>query len=150
MPKQFIKYAQEAQRFVEMLAQDLGCPNDHDKARRVLKAVLHTVRDRILISESFQLMAQLPTILKGIFVEDWKYSEKPLKFHTTDSLWEALLASEHLAEPDDFPNKEYAIFAVNTVFKNLGHFVSAGELQDVIAQLPTAIKEVIDFDVTTN
>lgn len=150
MAQQFANYALEAQKFVGSLAVDLGCTEDHDKARRILKTVLHTLRDRITIAESFQLIAQLPTLIKGMYVENWKYSEQPLKFRTTKSMLDALVKSQHLNRSDDFPNETFAVFAVNMVLKNLSHYVSKGELEDVLAQLPEEIRSVIDFKTQQN
>ena len=146
MAYQFIHFAQEAEKFTKNLAQDLGHPEDMDKVRRILKAVLHTLRDRITIQESFQLMAQLPTLIKGLFVDNWKYSERPLNYRTKKSFLEALRNSEHLTHPDDFPNEEYAIFAVNTVLRNLSHYVSPGEIADMLAQLPAEIRSLVDLE----
>ncbi len=145
MAQNFNNYAREAQKFVENLAVDLGSPEDINKAKRILKAVLHTIRDRIIIAESFQLMAQLPTIIKGIYAENWKYSERPQKYKTKESLLQALIKSEHLIVSEDFPNEEYAVFAINMVFKNLSSYVSMGELEDVLAQLPPEINKLIDL-----
>jgi uncharacterized protein (DUF2267 family) len=145
MAQQFIQFAKEAEQFVNHLAQDLGSSQDHDKARRILKAVLHTLRDRITIQESFQLMAQLPMLIKAMYVENWKYSEHPLNYRSKQSLFETLRDSEHLVRPDDFPNEDYAIFAVNTVLKNLSHYVSPGEISDVLAQLPPELRSLVDI-----
>jgi uncharacterized protein (DUF2267 family) len=150
MARNYDSYARQAQKLVETLALDLGNPQDIDKAKRLLKAVLHTIRDRIIIAESFQLMAQLPTLIKGIYVENWKYSEKPENFRTKHSLFQALIRSEHLSVPGDFPNEDYAVFAVNMVFKNLSRYISRGELEDVMAGLPTEIKDVIDLKSLPN
>ena len=150
MAYQFAKFAQEADKFVKSLAKDLGHPEDLEKTRRILKAVLHTLRDRITIQESFQLMAQLPTMLKALYVENWKYSERPLNYRTTQSLLEALRTSEHLNHGDDIPNENYGIFAVNTVLKNLSHYVSQGEMADVLAQLPVEIRSLIELKSLRN
>ena len=117
MARQFTQFAIEADKFVKQLAADLGHEEDLDKTRRILKSVLHTLGDRMSIQESFQLMAQLPTLLKGLVVENWKYSEHPLIYRSKQSMFEALKAAEHLTQADDFPNPEYAIHAVNSVLK---------------------------------
>ena len=145
MAYQFIQFAQEADKFIKHLAQDLDHPQDTEKARRILKAVLHTLRERITIQESFQLMAQLPTLIKALYVENWKYSDRHLNYRTKQSLFEALKASEHLSRPDDFPNENYAIFAVKAVLKNLSHYVTPGEMADVLAQLPSDIRSLVDI-----
>ena len=146
MARQFTEFAIEADHFVKDLAVDLGHPDDPDKSRRILKAVLHTIRDRISIQESFQLMAQLPMLLKGLYVENWKYMERPLNYRSGQSLYEALKSSEHLVEPDDFPSQEYAISAVNTVLGKLMHYVSTGEMNDVLSQLPAEVRALINLD----
>ena len=150
MARDFKHYAEEAQKFVKILAVDLGCPQDIDKTKRILKAVLHTIRDRIIIAESFQLLAQLPMLIKGLYVENWKYAEQPSNFRTKKSLLQALIDSEHLSKSDDFPNEAFAIFALNMVLKNLSRYVSPGEMQDVVAEFPNEIKEIIDLTIQPN
>jgi uncharacterized protein (DUF2267 family) len=147
MARDFKHYSDEAQKFVELLAVDLGCPQDIDKTKRILKAVLHTIRDRIIIAESFQLLAQLPMLIKGLYVENWKYTERPSKFRTKESLLQALIDSEHLSKPHDFPNETFAIFALNRVLKNISRYISPGEMKDIVAELPTEIQEIIDLTI---
>ncbi|MGI9542924.1 MAG: DUF2267 domain-containing protein [Cyclobacteriaceae bacterium] len=143
MSLKFKEYALEAQQFVEELAEALGHPQNTDKTLRVLKAVLHTIRDRIIIQESFQFMAQLPTFLKALYVDNWKYQDKPLKFKTKAGLREALIDSEHLLDPDDFVNEELAIFIFRTVVAKLRKYISDGELQDVISEFPAELKDIM-------
>ena len=144
MSLKFKEYAVEAQQFVEELAEALGHPQNTDKTLRVLKAVLHTVRDRIIIQESFQFMAQLPTFLKALYVDNWKYQEKPKKFKTKTGLLNALVESEHLLEADDFINEELAVFIFRTVLNKLRKYISDGELRDVISEFPAELKDIMD------
>ena len=143
MSLRFKEYALEAQQFVEELAEALGHPQNTDKTLRVLRAVLHTIRDRIIIQESFQFMAQLPTFLKALYVEDWKYQDKPKKFKTRTGLFEALVESEHLLGADDFVNEELAVFIFRTVVDNLRKYISDGEFEDVVSEFPAELKEIM-------
>ena len=52
------------------LAAELGT-EDHRHAYRVLRAVLHAVRDRLTVDEAAQLAAQLPELIRGIYYEGW-------------------------------------------------------------------------------
>lgn len=61
----FEKFVLEAHEYVNKLALDVGHPEEKERALIVWRAVMHTVRDRIQISESFHVMSQLPTILEG-------------------------------------------------------------------------------------
>lgn len=44
----------------------------------MLRAVLQTLRDRISMSESLDLMSQLPAAPKIVYVEDWKMSTREI------------------------------------------------------------------------
>ncbi len=56
MSLNFQKYAQEGQSFINDLAKELGHPEEVARTGIVLRAVLHTLRERITISESFHLL----------------------------------------------------------------------------------------------
>jgi uncharacterized protein (DUF2267 family) len=49
----------------------------HHKPRafRLMKSVLHALRDRLPLSEASDLGAQLPTLIRGIYYEQWRPAE---------------------------------------------------------------------------
>jgi len=73
----FERYAQDANAFIKRLAQELGHPEEPRRAEIIVRSVLHTLRDRITVAESLNFMAQLPMFLKALYVDEWKYREKP-------------------------------------------------------------------------
>jgi uncharacterized protein (DUF2267 family) len=62
--------AQEARNWIGELMSELNC--DERKAYVLLRAVLHGVRDRLSIDEVATLSAYLPTLIRGLFLEDWQ------------------------------------------------------------------------------
>src|SRR5436309_348131 len=42
---------------------------DEHKAQRILRAVLHALRDRLTVNEAVQLAAQFPALLRGFYFE---------------------------------------------------------------------------------
>ncbi len=48
-------------------------------ARARLKAVLQTLRDRITVNEAADFAAQLPTIVRGLYFEEWHPAVTPHK-----------------------------------------------------------------------
>ena len=46
--------------------------NDKARSYRLLKAVLHSLRDSLHVKEVADLGAQLPALLRGAFYEQWK------------------------------------------------------------------------------
>jgi uncharacterized protein (DUF2267 family) len=130
------KYAEDAQQFFKCVAVETGHPEDTDQAFRVTKAVLHTLRDRITPEESLHLIAQLPLILKGIYVDGWKIrKEVPSMDHISQFL-EAVRNHQPGTEEKDFPDDQQTLNHVFAVLRIMRTYVDAGESEDIAAQLP--------------
>lgn len=141
MPLDFEKYAAKGNEFVKLVAEDLKMPRD--KAGRIIRAVLHALRNRISHEESFQLMAQLPLALKAVYVDGWNFSkERPRINHLDEYLDEVRLEDGGLAGYD-FGNNSTAKNAVAAVFKALTYYVSEGEMNDVMNHVPQELKEFL-------
>ena len=139
----FDKFAQVGNELLIHLAGEIGEPDNFKKAERMLKAVLHTLRDSIPMEESFQFMAQLPLIVKGIYVSEWKYSIQPKKIRHMDAFLEEVIIKDNMAGEGDFKNPEKAAFLIKKVFKVLGQYASKGEWQDVLSNLPHEIRPLV-------
>jgi uncharacterized protein (DUF2267 family) len=137
----FNKYAEEGNLFVKNLAKSFGHPDEIGRTGIVLRAVLHTLRDRITISESLSLMAQLPMFLKAIYVDTWKFRETPLRMNKEEFLKEMERHQDQYGEYEfswDMSTEDI----VKTVIKELSNYISKGELEDIMAQLPADIEEM--------
>jgi uncharacterized protein (DUF2267 family) len=138
----FDKHAQEGNNVLAQLAREIGEPDDPKKAERILKAVLHTLRDRLTVEESFQLLAQFPLFLKGIYVSEWKYRQQPLRIrHIEEFIGQAAIRDRSAEQ--DFINTERATFLIKKVFQVVGQYVSDGEWQDVLDNLPEQLHSLI-------
>ena len=135
------KYAAKGNEFINLVAQELEIPRD--MAERVIRAVLHALRNRLSHEESFQLMAQLPLVLKGVFVDGWKYSRPYRRIHSLSEFLDEVRAEDGKLAGYDFGNNTRASKAVAAVFNALHYFVSAGEMEDVSAMLPPELKTFI-------
>jgi uncharacterized protein (DUF2267 family) len=141
MSLDFEKYANKGNEFVRLVAGDLEVPRD--KAGRIIRAVLHALRNRLTHEESFQLMAQLPVVLKGVYVDGWKFDKDFNRIsHLTDFLDEVRYEDGEQAG-HDLGNNATARIAVAAVFKALSYFVSEGEMNDVIDVMPAELKTFI-------
>ena len=142
MSLNFQKYAQEGQSFVNDLAAELGHPEEIARTGIVLRAVLHTLRERITISESFHLMSQLPMFLKAIYVDKWKFSEKPLDIKTKEEFVAEVEGHQQQYGEMEFSWNKSTEEIIQIVLSSLGKYISDGEYEDIIAQLPENIKEI--------
>src|SRR6185436_9848189 len=55
--------------------------NNKARSYRLLKAVLHALRDSLQVNEAADLGAQLPGLLRGAYYEQWRPAATPIKFH---------------------------------------------------------------------
>ena len=139
MALNFNKYAEEGNLFVKNLAKNLGHPNETGRTGIVLRAVLHTLRERITISESFNMMAQLPMFLKAIYVDNWKYREKPIRLDKEEFLKEVERHQNQYGEYE-FSWEKSTEDIVKLVIKELSSYIAKGEFEDIMAQLPEDIE----------
>jgi len=142
----FDQYAQEGQAFTNKLANNLNHPEDKATTARVLKAVLHTFRDSILISEAFDFMAQLPMFLKAIFVDQWKYRETPKKLRSLEAFVQEVEAEQVKLGERDFGWPESTEELVKTTFLTLKkEYLTDGAAEHVLSQMPKEVQELFDF-----
>ncbi|WPP49808.1 DUF2267 domain-containing protein [Catalinimonas niigatensis] len=139
----FDHYASEANKLLIELAKEIQEPDNVRKAERILKAVLHTLRDRIPMQESFQLIAQLPLFIKGMYVTEWKYGEKPSRIRHMEEFIDTVKIKNRAIGEDDFGDDEKATFIIKKIFKALGKYVSPGEWEDIMDNLPKELHPLI-------
>lgn len=141
MTVNFDQYAQKGNQFVKKLAQELGHPDEVGRSGILLRAVLHSIRDRITISESLHFIAQLPVFVKALYADGWTYQEKPLRLGKEDFLDQV---ENHQAQygESEFSWEKSTEELVKIVIRELRTYVSQGEFEDVTAQLPEDLKKM--------
>lgn len=102
-------------------------------AFRVLRAFLHTLRDRLPVEEAVHLAAQLPALLRGLYYEGWRPSETPAKYH------DATTFLDHVAREAGLGGETEAAYGSEAAARVLARHVTEGELAKVRAVLPTDI-----------
>lgn len=144
MALDFNKYAQEGNQFLNHLANELGHPQEKAQTAIILKAVLHTLRDRLTVGESLNLIAQLPMFLKAVYVDNWKYMEHPKRIKTAEEFKEEVKKEQEKLGESQFDWKMNTKDIVKKVIAVMSeNYLSEGEIQDILAQLPEEMEEVI-------
>lgn len=140
----FEKFAQEAHEYVNELAQELGHPEEKERTLIIWRSVLHTVRDRIHFGESLQLMDPLPMIFKGIYVQNWKYNEKPPKdYDTIEEMSNEVKNLQEQYGERDFPWKKSTEEIITITINSLKRFMDESQLQHIKDQMPKEVKELV-------
>ena len=106
------------------------------EAYNALRAVLHTLRDRLPPEVAIKLGAQLPLLLRGIYYEGWHAAGTPTRErHVSDfadHVWSEL--------PKQFPVDPLNV--TRGVFEILWEHLDPGEFEKVMNHLPAAIREL--------
>lgn len=118
------------------IAEQLGV-EDRQYAYRAMRAVLHTLRDRLTVDVAAKLAAQLPTLIRGIYYEDWDPSRTPMPIHEVEAFLDHVVSEGRMAGETE------ASLAVSAVAKVLREHVTPGEIDDVLAVLPERLKPLI-------
>ncbi|CAN7364293.1 DUF2267 domain-containing protein [Mesorhizobium sp. LjNodule214] len=129
----FAHAAEQAQQWVSELARDLGW--SEQSAYRLLRSVLHTLRDWLSPAEMADLSAQLPTLIRGIYFEGWNPSAPESEHKKRDFV---------LSVRNSFGYDEAVDFdvAINAVFKLLDRHISHGEIVQVRNSMKKSLRHL--------
>ena len=107
---------------------------DRQRAYHALRAVLHTLRDRLTMEESAHLSAQLPMLIRGVYYEGYTPHSQPTRQRSSDEFLADVSSRLQMVSP---LNPETATRAV---FRAIDRHVSAGEVGDVKHMLTEDIR----------
>jgi uncharacterized protein (DUF2267 family) len=130
----FSHAAQQAQQWVNELAEDLGWSDR--RAYHLLKVVLTALRDWLSPEEAADLSAQLPTLIRGIYFEGWDPSETPATERKKSDFVARVEAGFGAETNTDFD------LAINAVFKLLDRHISQGESVQVRNSMKKSLREL--------
>jgi uncharacterized protein (DUF2267 family) len=108
-------------------------------AYHILRAGLHALRDRLTVEEAADLGQQLPTLVRGIYFEEWRPAGTPLRDRSL-AAWLITLEGHLLAaNADAVPPRD----AARAVFGMLRQHVGAGACRHLAAQLPDEVAALL-------
>lgn len=109
-------------------------PCDRQQAYAALRAVFHTLRDRLPPEGVLGVSAQLPMLLRGVFLEGWR----PVEGLSDADDPQAFAAKVQEKLPPAFPREPNA--AVESVFQVMAHRLDPGEIEKIQTYLPKALR----------
>ena len=131
----FSNTVQKTHEWVLDLKEELVLEDEH-RLFRLLKAVLHALRDRTSAAEAAQLGAQLPALLRGYYYEGFSPAGKQNNVRTKEEFLDAVsreVGFDAAMDPEE---------AVRAVFRVVWRRVSTGEIEDVVRTLPADIRRL--------
>lgn len=131
----FEKFTREFEYWLWAIAEEMDLEERPDIAFQALRGVLHAIRDRMIPNEVFDLSAQLPLMIRGVFFEGYNLKDKPEKFNADEFL--------EIIEAGFYGNTSVdAEDAFRAVLNVLYEKISEGELEDIYSGMPKDIKKL--------
>lgn len=123
-----------AHTWVNDVARELDT-EDREFAYRVLRAWLHTLRDRLPVEASAHFAAQLPDLIRGVFYAGWNPNAVPEKYgaeeYTVRFLREATISVHDVSK----------VAAATTAA--VSRHLSPAHVDKVLNQLPPEIRTLL-------
>ncbi len=110
--------------------------DDRHKAYTALRAVLHTLRDRLNVNQAAAFASQLTIVEKGIFYDGWDPAQVPIKMHREVFLEN--IRQKFLPFPVEY---DLEIFA-NTILRIIRASIDPFEMEKIRSILPDDLKKI--------
>ena len=124
---------QQTNIWLKRVAEELQFDN-RQQAYNALRAVLHTLRDRLPPEVAIKLGAQLPILVRGFFYENWHAAGTPTKERHVEDFVEHVWSEL----PQQFPVDPLTV--TRGVFEVLWEQVDPGEFEKVMQHLPASLR----------
>ena len=107
-------------------------------AYKALRAVLHTMRDRLTLNDAVHFAAQLPMFLRGLFYDGWEPAKVPVKMSSTEFLQsvQQKIVSDEVIDPLRITRRVFAVIM---------SFVGVGEMEKIKHCFPKDLQELFPY-----
>ncbi|MBK8429569.1 MAG: DUF2267 domain-containing protein [Lewinellaceae bacterium] len=139
----FNKYVHEGEQFVHEVALETNTPWDTIRAVRILRAVFHSLRNRLPVASSLQLIAQFPMLIKAIYVDGWKITNQAKNMRHIGDFIESVREEGGPGLVHGFTTDHEVNEAIRAVLTVIKRHVSEGEIEDLMATLPAELKPMV-------
>ena len=134
-PGVFDKTLQKTVHWCERVAHHMGS-SDVTRGYRVLRSVLHALRDRLPPDEAGQLGAQMPMFVRGFYYEGWDAGKEPQRYRNREEFLARIANDVPDLDPIQRERAATAVFAV------IDEEICGGEAKQIRRLLPEEIREL--------
>ncbi|HUM47722.1 MAG TPA: DUF2267 domain-containing protein [Chitinophagales bacterium] len=142
MSHNFVKHTAKDEFLID-LAKELGKHDAEEQAGRIVIIFFRTLQNHLTLLENFQLIALLPIELRGLYIDQWKFSQEHSRIRTICTFIDEMMKADSVSGWKFFHNREDVFTTSRTIFKMLTKHISEGEPSDLAAILPRHIKEFL-------
>lgn len=107
---------------------------DMERVYAATKAMLHTLRDCMIVEEVFHLSAQFPLLLKGVFFDGYDPTGKPLDVDNRNKFF--AIIQDRFDKTSGLDGEVITRATLKVLYKRVG----VGEMNDVMANMSDDIQ----------
>ena len=131
----FDETLQKTNIWLKDIMHELGRDNRR-LAYRALRAVLHALRDRMTVEEAAHLSAELPMLVRGIFYEQYRPTDMPVKIRDQQEFLDYV--NREIADATELTPQE----AANAVFLCLNRHLNPGQARQARDMMHESIRRL--------
>lgn len=144
MSLEFEKQANKGKEFLKDLTHELGLVDNEEKAGRIFKSVLFTLRDHMPNEASMELMTRLPVYLRGVYSDGWKMKKSHADPEKIVSLNEFVFEVMKKNTTNDFIDENRAVEHIKDIFRTLERHMSEEDKLEIESILPSGVDQLWD------
>jgi len=122
------------------LTQELHWDRDAEKGVRILRTVLHSLRDLLKLDDAIAVLLLLPHPMKAIFIENWNTADLPCVLPETTSFLELVRKKSGKLAFCDFPTQAETEKSVRYIFDYISEHLSHEQLREFMRYLPSLVR----------
>ncbi|SIT94639.1 DUF2267 domain-containing protein [Pontibacter indicus] len=142
MPFIFEENIRDATLLLQNVAAELQT-EDLNKAGRIFRAVLQSIRDRLPVHDAIQFAAQLPTLWKGIYFDQYEPHKVPVTIRDSNDWINYIRSKNAFAADNDFQQDEEISASFQAVFRVLQRTMPEDHLLKVKESLKEHLQELL-------
>ena len=108
---------------------------DRHYTHRVVRAWMHTLRDRLTVNAAAKFGAQLPELLRGVYYDGWEPTKAPVKYTGEQYV-------QRFAAQASIPAVQAPTTAA-TITEVMADRMSPGQVSETLAELPTDLRAAV-------
>src|SRR5690606_34381313 len=132
----FDKPLHKANEWIQDILRESGWTSPQ-LAYSALRITLQTLRDRITPDEALDFASELPMLIRGLFLESWRLTDKPDKTMKNDEDFLDRVRFHFQGDVDLDPEK-----VVSVILKVVSRRISSGEVRHLRHSLPESIRRL--------
>lgn len=131
-----------SEEWIRDLLEETGW-DEPRRAYSTLRAVLHTLRDRLTPHEAADLASHMPMLIRGLYFEGWHAEDRPMRYRQRQEFLDRVQKIFARNQGDELEK------AVGAVFRVIERHVPEGEVKKIREQLPKDIRTLWPETVRT-